>query len=108
MTEGELQRFVLKLALAYRWLRYHTHDSRKSHKGFPDLVLLRARPRPRLLFIELKGDSAYGKLGPTDDQVEWLETLRLLTAVAPAVEVHLWTPEDRRTIERVLAPAWVA
>lgn len=95
MTEGDLQRLVLELAGRLRWLRYHTHDSRKSHQGFPDLVLVRP---PRVLFIELKGDSEYGKKGPTVEQQAWLEAL----ALCPGVEAYLWRPKDINDIATIL------
>lgn len=108
MIEPELQRFVLQVADAYRgWLRYHTHNARRSAKGFPDWAFTRARPRPRLLLVELKGDTAYGRRGPTDEQLRWLDALTAVAAVAPdAVEVYVWTPADRQLIERVLAPGY--
>jgi len=47
------------------WLRYHTHDSRRSEPGFPDLVLIR---RDRLLAVEVKRRG--GKA--TEAQKTWL------------------------------------
>ena len=41
---------IRRLARQYGWATYHTHDSRKSDKGFPDLVLV----RETILFVELK------------------------------------------------------
>ena len=35
MTEEKLQRCILELANVCGWLAYHTHDSRRSPKGFP-------------------------------------------------------------------------
>ena len=37
VTEGEFQAWVLDLANRNGWLAYHTHDSRKSAAGFPDV-----------------------------------------------------------------------
>jgi len=51
ITEAQWQCLVTDLATACGWQWYHTHDSRRSPAGFPDLVL--ARPG-RLLFVELK------------------------------------------------------
>ncbi len=103
MTEAQLQRFVLELAAKLRFLPYHTHDSRKSHTGFPDLVLLRP---PRLIFAELKGDSDYGKKGPTEDQRRWINALKLV----PGVEVYVWYPRDINDIVTILnsrgSPSW--
>lgn len=89
MTERELQDAILELAKVRGWLAYHTHDSRKSQPGFPDLVLVRDG---RLIFAELK--SAKGQVSPA--QRVWLQRLE-----ATAAEVHLFKPEDWPT--RVLA-----
>lgn len=83
VTEAEFQRRVMREAKRRGWLAYHTHDSRRSEPGFPDLVMLRAG---RLLFAELK--SAAG--APTDAQAEWLAALRAVEGA----EVYLWRPAD--------------
>ena len=83
MSEAQLQRLVMALAAACGWtLRYHTHDSRRSDKGFPDCVFLRGE---RLVFAELK--SQKGRVRP--EQVLWLDALRDSTA-----EAYLWRPSD--------------
>lgn len=92
-SEDAFQRQVLGLARYYGWRPYHTHDSRRSHPGFPDLVLVKP---PRLVFAELKAER--GRLRP--EQAEWLEDLR---AVA-AVEVYLWRPSDLQAIAGILSP----
>ncbi len=84
---------VVELAQLRGWLVYHTHDSRRSAPGFPDLVLSLARP-PRLIFAELKTD--HGRLTP--DQVEWMSRLG-----AVGVETYLWRPQDFDAITEVLA-----
>lgn len=93
MTERQLQDAVLRLARLGGWLAYHTHDSRRSQPGFPDLVLIRP---PDLLFVELK--SATGVV--TLAQEDWL--LRLQNA--RHVRTRLWRPTDWTSglIERTL------
>jgi hypothetical protein len=81
--ERELLQQVRDLARLLGWRVYHTHDSRRSPEGFPDLVLVRP---PRLLFVELKREGR----GPTLAQHGWLEAL----AAVPGVEVYLWRPGD--------------
>ena len=90
--EEELQENIIKLAKLYRYLAYHTYDSRRSAAGFPDLVL--ARPGEQPIFAELK--STNGKLTPA--QAAWKEAL--------APHWHLWRPSDWMdgTIERTLKP----
>ena len=52
LTEADVQRGLIEAAQTGGWLVYHTHDSRRSRKGFPDLVLVRP---PKVIFAELKG-----------------------------------------------------
>jgi hypothetical protein len=87
-TEEGFQDAVVQLARLHGWLMYHTHDSRHSPEGFPDLVLVRP---PDLLFVELK--TATGTL--TQAQKDWLCTL----GDCPGVEVHVWRPSDWDVIE---------
>ena len=49
MTEDRWQALVVLEARARGWRVYHTHDSRRSAAGFPDLVLVRP---PRVVFAE--------------------------------------------------------
>lgn len=53
-SEAELQRMVTRLADTLGWtLQYHTHDSRRSQAGFPDLVLVHPG-QGRIVYAELK------------------------------------------------------
>ena len=92
MSEEDLQQAVIDLAETLGWLCYHTHDSRRSQPGFPDLVMVRA---PRILFAELKADKGV----ITNEQHQWMLALRETPA-----EVHLWRPEhwNDETIEKAL------
>ena len=87
MTEAQLQAAVVQLAKVLGWMVYHTHDSRKSEPGFPDLVLVHPAKR-RLLFYELKSENGY----LTAAQREWLNALNLAGA-----EALLYGPEDWRS-----------
>jgi hypothetical protein len=91
--EAQLQSDVIKLAKWAGWVHFHVYDSRRSPKGFPDLVLVH-RESGRLLFVELK--SRTGRVSP--DQRIWLALL------GKRHEVGLWTPEQWRdgTIRRAL------
>lgn len=82
MREDELQRQVLELVDWYRMLAYHTHDSRRSRRGFPDLVIVGTKG---VLFRELK--SAKGRL--TLEQSQWLEQLK-----AAGQDAAVWRPSD--------------
>ena len=62
-TEKQFQAKIIEVARIYGWCVYHTFDSRRSEKGFPDLVLV----RERVLFRELKTEK--GRL--TAYQIAW-------------------------------------
>jgi len=54
VTEASWQQTVKEAAEMFGWWVYHTHDSRHSQPGFPDLVLIKP---PRVMFIELKRET---------------------------------------------------
>src|SRR5262245_30603180 len=91
VSEADFQAAVLDLARLRGWRCYHTHDSRRSAAGYPDLTLVRGR---RLLFVELKRRGGR----PTPAQAAWLADL----AAVPGVEVHLWRPADWPAVESTL------
>ena len=94
VKEVTFQKQVVKLAVVLGWKRefiYHTHDSRRSGKGFPDLVMLR---EPRIVYIELKRDkNSY----PSKEQKSWIAELEKC-----GQEVYLWRPKHWKTIIEVL------
>jgi hypothetical protein len=83
IPEDAWQAMVVTAARRLGWRVYHTHDSRRSEPGFPDLVLVRP---PDLLFIELK--TVKGRVTP--EQVEWIADLGLVGKV----EAFVWRPGD--------------
>lgn len=107
MSEATFQAQLDGLGADLGWLCYHTHDSRKSQRGFLDWVAIRG---PRLIFAELKVQSeSRGKLSA--DQERWLERLRFFArlvnaaallvpkAVRPSVEIYVWRPISITTDE---------
>ncbi len=82
VPERELQSSVIRYAQVLGWRCYHTHDSRRSNPGFPDIVLVRDG---RVVYAELK---KHGK-SPTLEQREWLGDL-----VSSGQEVYVWRPMD--------------
>ncbi len=80
MTEAELQACVENAARYRGWRTYHTHDSRRSQPGFPDLVLVFGS---RILFRELK--TMTGRLRPEQDA--WLRDLKTAGA-----DTDIWRP----------------
>lgn len=90
LSEEEFQAEVIRLANGHGWDHYHTRDSRRSVRGFPDLVLV----RERVVFAELK--AADGKV--SRDQRRWLGLLAKAGA-----EVYEWRPADWPGIAEALA-----
>lgn len=86
-TELIFQDNVERQAIRYGLLVYHTHDSRGSRKGWPDLVV--AGPGG-VIFRELK----IPPRKPTMEQQRWLD---LLTQLGD--DATVWTPEHWRTGE---------
>lgn len=76
---------------------YHTHDSRRSAEGFPDIVAVRDR---ELIFAELKKRGGRA----TEAQIRWLRQLAEVghlehAAYVEPVRAYLWTPDDWPEIE---------
>lgn len=90
LSERDFQRQVVELARRVGFSVYHTHDSRRSEPGFPDLLCARAG---RLLVAELKTEK--GRL--TGSQRAWLQTLE-----QAGVETHVWRPSMWPEIVEVL------
>ena len=84
MTERELQIAVIDMVKILKGLVYHTYDSRRSHAGFPDLVIILPTDH-RVLFVELKTN--IGKVSLP--QQVWLNALAFTRA-----EVYVWRPDD--------------
>lgn len=89
VTEREWQREVVAIAKQCGWRHYHTHDSRRSEPGWPDLALV----RERLVLAELKTDT--GRVSA--HQERWLSLLS-----QAGVETYLWRPGDREHVLRTL------
>lgn len=89
LSEKQFQQQVEDLC---QWLGlryYHTHDSRRSVGGFPDLVIVGTRT----IFAELK--SHKGRVAHT--QAEWINDLR-----KSGQEAYLWRPDDFDRIRSLL------
>ncbi len=84
---------VVDLAAFQGALVYHTHDSRRSAAGFPDLVIV---VHGRVLFRELKQDGNR----PTAEQRRWLMAL-----AQAGQDAAVWTfPQDWPLVVEALAP----
>lgn len=90
ISERDFQQQVVDLARLFGYFVYHTHDSRRSEAGWPDLTLCRP---PRLIFAELKTER--GKVRPAQQQ--WLDALR-----GAGQEAYLWRPSQWEQIVATL------
>lgn len=90
LTEKQFMAQVIQLAKLFGWRVYHTHDSRRSVAGFPDLVLLKGEV---LLVAELK----VGKNDVTDEQWGWLRSFEQAGG-----RTFVWYPDQWDEIEREL------
>jgi hypothetical protein len=78
---------VIAYAKQAGWTLYHTHDSRRSAPGFPDLILMRPG---EIIAAECKRNSEK----PSPEQVVWLS----LFATLPNGEACVWRPRDEAAI----------
>lgn len=81
MTEADLYEKIRQLCNLFGLRIYHTHDSRHSESGWPDLAIVGTR----LLLRELKTVREH----PTQSQREWLTALR-----HAGVDADVWRPDD--------------
>ena len=92
VSEADLLAAVRQLARLTGWLTYHTHDSRRSEAGWPDLALISVRQR-RLLIVELKTED--GRVSPKQEQ--WLRGLAVC-----GIETGIWRPSDLANVAAIL------
>lgn len=90
ITEKAFQDLIVQLAQWCGWRTYHTHDSRRSDAGWPDLVLVRERTESEsrghlLLFRELK--ARRGRITP--EQQLWGRLL-----LGAGASWAIWKPDD--------------
>jgi hypothetical protein len=91
ISEKQFQGEVVQLAKLLGWKHYHTHNSRRSPEGFPDLVLVKARHQP--IYAELKSE----KGTVSDDQQQWLDLL-----AKAGQRAFVWRPDDLEQIAQLL------
>ena len=89
-SEKHFQGSVERAARALGWKCYHTHNSRHSSAGFPDIVAVKDG---EILYAELKMPK--GKV--TEHQRAWLEALQ-----RAGQRTYLWKPSDWDSILTIL------
>ena len=80
--ERDFQASVVSLAKLHGLLAYHTHDSRRSEPGFPDLVIVGPNG---VLYRELK--TMTGRVHP--NQQKWIRAL-----ADAGADVAVWRPDQ--------------
>ena len=93
-SEAEFQASVIETARALGWRVYHTHDSRRSDLGYPDLTLVRSGV---CLFMELKREDRT-KAKESPEQTAW----RLELDDVPGIQAYLFRPSDMPRIRELL------
>lgn len=88
--EKHFQAEVVRFAKLTGWKVYHTFDSRRSVKGFPDLILLRG---DREVVVELKVPGGR----KSKEQIEWLQAFS-----RAGRETFTWMPDEWDEIIEVL------
>ena len=97
LKETDFQEWLRQLAITFGYAYFHVHRAIHSPSGFPDMVMVRLEPKPRLIFAELKTDDLKVSQ-PSIEQWMWLCILQHI----PGVECYLFRPSDRDWIEEVL------
>jgi hypothetical protein len=92
-SEAAFQARVITLARSLDWMAYHTHWSRHSERGYPDLCMVRP---PRLLYAELK---VWPRTTLRPEQAVWIERLRAV----PHIEVYVWVWAFPGDVEQQIA-----
>lgn len=85
MREASLQVAVAQMCDLYGIAWYHTHDSRRSPAGWPDLALCGAHG-----FITRELKNEYGKTTPEQERWGWM--LR-----QSGISWEVWRPADLRS-----------
>jgi len=84
ISENAFQQQVIDLAHLCGWLVYHTHDSRRSAAGFPDLTFVHPQ-RGDFFLAELKSER--GRVSSAQQQC--IDALRLA-----GISTYVWRPAD--------------
>ena len=100
ITENEFMKSVISHAEYRGFVCYHTYFSKRSQKGFPDLVMVRTEWEPMIIFAELKRQKDY-RVSP--EQKLWLAMLQAIAALSGGlIHAHLWRPSDWPAIEALI------
>ena len=91
VTERQLQDTIIRMAELLGWSVYHTFDSRRSQRGYPDLTCV--HPEHGLVFMELKREKG---------RVSTWQTFWLAQLTRAGQRAYLVRPRDIDNVERLL------
>lgn len=97
MDEKSWQDWIIREATDHGWKTYHTHNSRRSQPGYPDLAMV--HPDHGYVLLELKREPTPknpAKLRP--EQRQWLALLQRVGQRA-----YLARPRDIERVTRLIA-----
>ena len=91
-TEAEFMAQIVQLARMLGWMVYHTHTSKDSPEGFPDLIMVKGN-------VQIAAELKVGDNQPTAAQQKWLDALGRAGAL-----VYVWRPIEShwKEIQKVL------
>lgn len=96
-SEEDFLQWTLRMAKLFGWtFLYHTRDSRGSHPGQPDLILIRINPDDTVQGIAAELKRQTGKTTPAQD-------VGLYLYGRMGFQACVWRPSDRNSIVRMLS-----
>lgn len=100
ITEADFMAAIVVDAERLGFLVYHTHDSRRSDPGFPDLFMLHPT-KLRIVILEVKGM----KTKVSALQRVWIKALQAFSAVVSPKRFYaaIVRPSDQALIDSLLS-----
>lgn len=98
VSEKTFMAEVVNILRSCGWRVYHTFDSQRSERGYPDITAVHPSRRPGLILAELK--SQKGRV--SQHQQQWLDALQVVADRSHgSLYVGLWRPSDLDEVARV-------
>lgn len=99
ITEKAFLAQVVELARLCGWEHFHVFDSRKSDRGWPDLVLWRPPRSPELIGI---GKIIFAELKQEGKSTTAIQDRTIRQLRSCGCEVHVWVPSMFDELAEVL------
>ncbi len=100
ITEADFMAGIIRDAETLGWMAYHTHDSRRSSEGFPDLFMIHPK-KHRVVILETKAM----KTKTTAKQRAWIVALQAFAVVVGPKFFYaaIVRPSDQTLIDSLLS-----